>query len=304
MQQIVALHLVLAVDDQLDQFITFIWFAISAYFVFRWAKKTSYGKVAFSTSPTHRHNISAGEMITIVTCFVCHTIFSKEVYINNTTSLNDLNTQMLLLSFCGFIITPLAIGFYMYKIKNIKAPLFGFSLKQPSKLLIYILTMFLISTGFTIFILFATITISKLLGYEHIEVHDTLIRLKEANGYIYKCVLIMPAVLLAPISEELMFRGCLQTLFIKAIHGFSNAAATLKQSEQLPISDNAKWLSITITSVMFALAHNNTQHYLALFSFSIFMGYCYEKKRNLLIPIGIHCCFNTFSIIMTLLQAS
>lgn len=292
------------VDDQSGQLISFIWFAITAFFVFRWAKRTSYGKTAFSASPTHSHNINIGEIITIVTCFFCQTIFSQQVYVEHATSINDLQTHILLLSFCGFFIIPTTIVIYTHQIKKQKNRFFGLSLQQPFKLISYVITMFLISTGFTIFILIATISICKLMGYEQIEVHVTLTRLKEADGLLFKLILIMPAVLIAPISEELMFRGCLQTLFIKAIHGFVNAAATLNQSEQQPISTETRWFSIAITSVLFAFAHNNTQHYLALFVFSLFMGYCYERKRNLLIPIGIHCCFNTFSIIMTLTQAN
>jgi membrane protease YdiL (CAAX protease family) len=60
------------------------------------------------------------------------------------------------------------------------------------------------------------------------------------------------------------------------------------------------WLSIAISSVLFALAHANAGHWPALFALSLCMGYSYEKSGSLLRPIFIHSLFNATSIIGTL----
>jgi hypothetical protein len=79
------------------------------------------------------------------------------------------------------------------------------------------------------------------------------------------------AVLLFPMIEELFFRGFLQT-FLK------NYTST--------------WLAIILSGGVFAFAHLNLGAVLPLWFLGIVLGVAYEHTGCLLVPMGIHACFN------------
>jgi hypothetical protein len=63
------------------------------------------------------------------------------------------------------------------------------------------------------------------------------------------------------------------------------------------------WPAIMVTSLMFAIVHQNPEHWPTLFVLSCCMGYSYEKSGSLYRPIFIHIIFNTISIASTLYAA-
>ena len=75
------------------------------------------------------------------------------------------------------------------------------------------------------------------------------------------------AVVIIPVFEELFFRGIIQTMLLSYI----------------PIKSKA-WIAIAITSVMFALMHEELSHRPALFVLGACMGYAYEKSGSLWRP--------------------
>lgn len=79
------------------------------------------------------------------------------------------------------------------------------------------------------------------------------------------------AVLLFPIVEELFFRGFLLT-FLK------NYTST--------------GLAIILSAGVFAFAHLNIGAALPLWFLGVVLGVVYEHTGSLLVPIGIHACFN------------
>ncbi len=90
----------------------------------------------------------------------------------------------------------------------------------------------------------------------------------------------------APIIEEFLFRGFLQTYLKKHF--------TVKTS-------------IALASMCFALFHlspsqglGNFSLVIALFTFSLFLGFIYERQASLFASIGLHMAFNTFSTIRIL----
>ncbi len=93
---------------------------------------------------------------------------------------------------------------------------------------------------------------------------------------------LISAVVIAPIFEEMIFRGLFQTM-LRSLTGKT-------------------WLSIIITSVFFVLTHENPEHWPALFVLSAGMGYSYEKSGSLFRPIFIHAFFNATSVISILAQ--
>ena len=90
------------------------------------------------------------------------------------------------------------------------------------------------------------------------------------------------AVGITPVFEELLFRGLFQTM--------------LRNFNVGP------WGSILLTSVFFAALHP-AMHLPALLVLSVCIGYSYEKSGSLFRPIFIHLLFNAVSITFALLQS-
>ncbi len=87
-------------------------------------------------------------------------------------------------------------------------------------------------------------------------------------------------IFIAPVFEEMLFRGMLQSV----MRGLTRRP----------------WEAIAMTSVFFAVSHPWT-HLPALFVLSCCMGYAYEKSGSLMRPIFIHALFNAASITAALL---
>lgn len=94
-------------------------------------------------------------------------------------------------------------------------------------------------------------------------------------------------IILAPLIEEFVFRGFLQTY--------------LKQKLKF------KW-ALIISSFVFAILHFSFSHglenfplLLSLFSLSLVLGFLYEKQQSLVSPITLHMTFNLITVIRILL---
>jgi membrane protease YdiL (CAAX protease family) len=87
--------------------------------------------------------------------------------------------------------------------------------------------------------------------------------------------------LAAPVIEEFLFRGCLQSFFKRY---FSAKGA------------------IVLSALCFSLFHyapsqgiGNTSLVASLFLFALFLGFIYERQASLFASIGLHITFNTVS---------
>ena len=87
------------------------------------------------------------------------------------------------------------------------------------------------------------------------------------------------AVLLAPLLEEILFRGHLQTASVRLL-GRPGA--------------------ILGVSLLFALIHPQT-HQPAIFTLSVLLGIAYERTGRLWVPIFMHMCFNAVPVLLTVL---
>jgi len=112
-----------------------------------------------------------------------------------------------------------------------------------------------------------------------IQQHEELIIITAHSQLSLRVLIIITAVVIAPVVEEMLFRGLFQSM----IRGLVGRA----------------WLAIILTSVLFALLHPWT-HWPALFVLAMCLGYAYEKSGSLLRPIFIHSLFNAASIISVL----
>lgn len=117
--------------------------------------------------------------------------------------------------------------------------------------------------------------------------HDLLRLILDHRGNPWAWALAGSAVLGAPIVEEVMYRGLLQSAIVRA---------TARPRA-----------SIAITSALFALAHlppgsGVPYHALAtLFVLSLCMGLAYELSRSLCVPVVMHVCFNAANVGVALL---
>jgi membrane protease YdiL (CAAX protease family) len=110
-----------------------------------------------------------------------------------------------------------------------------------------------------------------------------LVKLFQAGGDPLAIgLLVLFAVLLAPLVEELIFRGCIYRFF---------KSKTTRVSAQI------------ISAVLFASVHANLLSFVPLVLVGILLARTYEKTGNILAPICFHAFFNGFSLLMLLIMS-
>jgi len=101
-------------------------------------------------------------------------------------------------------------------------------------------------------------------------------------------LMLLDIIILAPLIEEILFRGFLQS-YLNTIRG--------------------RWLGIVLTSFIFALFHfspsqgvSNVEVLGSLFFFSCFLGFVRERQQTLWTPIALHMTFNGISVLIIFAQ--
>lgn len=103
-------------------------------------------------------------------------------------------------------------------------------------------------------------------------------------------VALLGAMILAPVGEELLFRGVFQSGLRYAV-------------PPKPGSLRHRWIAIAVTSIVFGFMHwPLVQHIPALIVLALILGYQYERTGSLVVPIAIHILFNTKSLLWNWLQ--
>ncbi len=128
----------------------------------------------------------------------------------------------------------------------------------------------------------ATTSVGKMLQGQDFEMpqHQELQLISESTAIPLRVLIVFLAVVVAPLLEEMLFRGLFQTMI----------RSYLEQP----------WLAIVITSGIFASVHQNVTHWPALFMLAMGLGYAYEKSGSLWRPIFMHALFNGVAIAATL----
>jgi membrane protease YdiL (CAAX protease family) len=83
------------------------------------------------------------------------------------------------------------------------------------------------------------------------------------------------AVVVAPVAEEVIFRGYLYPVGKRYLGPF---------------------LSLAVTGILFAILHGHAASVPALFTLAVCLGLAYEKTGSLLVPMIMHAVFNAVSI--------
>lgn len=119
-------------------------------------------------------------------------------------------------------------------------------------------------------------------GYVPAE-HDALRALHDAESPAWvMAITVLSAVVLAPLVEELLFRGLVQPALTRKL--------------------GSEWKAIVLTGLFFGIIHVPLYQTMpALVFFGIVLGYAYAKTRSLTLVILIHAVFNAKTIVWLLL---
>ncbi len=182
---------------------------------------------------------------------------------------------------------------------------FGFKTEQPLRFVMRFLGYTLTVSGLTFMTLGVTLAICRYYGYETVQVHPFLELLSENPPLLTKILLFINPAVLAPIAEELIFRGMLQNSirkFLLRLFNIVSPSSSAKTSLDKPVPEYVTWAAIVISSFIFAVFHGNWQHWPALTVLSVGLGYCYQRFGTLWLPIAIHAAFNLVPLSLTLLK--
>jgi membrane protease YdiL (CAAX protease family) len=120
--------------------------------------------------------------------------------------------------------------------------------------------------------------------------HPTLERLTNEPENPWVWAIVAGAVIGAPIVEELIFRVFLQGALLKWL--------------------KSPWLSIIISSILFAAIHRASQDpvpwhaLLPIFAVGLTCGVAYERTKRVGVPIMMHICFNALNVMLALMVSA
>jgi len=272
-----------------------------------WMRKTSLGRKSLADSAPRRNNMP------LYLPFVVLLIWFGIVWLMSSiaqilfSDLQDRQKDFLdnLILCIGELITIAVIIFFagIYFARKLQG--FGLNIKTVVKdffaAFLNLLTVWPLITA----VIILTAHFGELVwGREYqIQQHEQLKLITENPQLLSRILIVVTAVIIVPLLEEMLFRGLLQT----AIRSYFEAFRSLLVPQETPdekrtIDRNGAWPAIVISSVFFTMTHVNTGHWPALFVLGVCMGYAYEKSGSLFRPIFIHSFFNAISIIATLNQ--
>ncbi len=141
----------------------------------------------------------------------------------------------------------------------------------------------------------STIAQKKLL-HEHNQLHPVLKQLEHTHSLEEILSLVIMICVIAPIAEELFFRGLLQTLIIRGI-----AIWRRRDSSATAVRPGERMVGILVAAAIFASVHlmviKDAWSWLpALFLLGVTLGYAYERTGRLWADITIHALFNAFAV--------
>ena len=129
--------------------------------------------------------------------------------------------------------------------------------------------------------------ILRMLGHSPpLIAHEALQQLaREGLGGAAGWGLAFSAVVIAPVIEEIIFRGMLQSSLLQS---------------GLVVS---RWTAIVCSAVPFALIHGSVappHAWPALYALAVGLGWAYERWGSLWVPIFIHAIFNAVNIVLAM----
>jgi len=252
----------------------------------RWLLKTSFGRRALADSAPRRNNMPL--FLPFIPLFIWFGLLGLMLSITKKLQPDLADWQEVLLvniSLCVSSITTMVLIIFQVRLsfaRRLKG--FGLNAKKIHKDFFTAVVNLLTVWPIVMFALVVTIYLGKLIWGQDFQMqqHEELESIALHSQISVRMSIIFTAVVVVPVFEEMLFRGLFQTMFRSVT--------------------SRPWLSILMSSGLFASVHLNIEHWPALFVLAICMGYSYEKSGSLFRPIFIHSFFNTIAIISALNQ--
>jgi membrane protease YdiL (CAAX protease family) len=131
--------------------------------------------------------------------------------------------------------------------------------------------------------------------------HELLQLLGNTHDRRLMAVTIALAVVGAPIAEEMMYRGLLQTALIRGFWGISTITPATDSLEPVMVAvapASARWAGVVVASIVFAAVHMNLAFFFPIFILALGLGYIYERTGNIWVNIAAHSLFNSAQILL------
>lgn len=248
-----------------------------------WVARTGFGKRALINAPVRRNCLTYQPMLAVLS-WLLPPLLIMRVLERLMTGLGPLQAELatnLVVTGCQIPVIGicLLIGKRCFA-RGLKG--MGLCVKGIGKDILWVLVNFLaILSGFLTMVQ-ATVWAGRWLHGPSYQIprHKELQLLMDYPEWSLRLSIIVLAVFIAPVVEELLFRGLLQS----AIRSFVKRP----------------WSGIILVSLVFATIHQNAEHWPALFVLGVGLGYAYERSGSLLRPILIHAMFNGLTILSQL----
>jgi membrane protease YdiL (CAAX protease family) len=245
-----------------------------------WLLRTSLGRNALVCSKPRRNSMSPfATFIPFVAWFVGISLMQSIVVTLTGPVDGERRALQSNVTFCiGAILTiglilPLARFYFARGLKG-----YGLNLRTIPRDLGAAFVSLLAIWPLVLAVIVLTTTVGKVVRGPSFEMpqHRELELMAEFSDIFFRVLVVFLAVAIAPLLEEMLFRGLLQSV-IRSYVG-------------------RPWLAVTVTSLLFAMVHANATHWPALFVLAMGLGYAYEKSGSLFQPILMHAFFNGMTI--------
>jgi membrane protease YdiL (CAAX protease family) len=266
----------------------FIWLAGLILFAC-WLLDTSLGRKALADSLPRRNNMPPYlPLVPLLLWFgaVSMTVVMVQKLTPGLQGWQEIFRDHLVMSI-GAVVTMAAMMFlaHVHFARGLKG--FGLNIKTIAKDFVMAILNLLATWPLMMAAITMTMFFARLLSGQDYQMqqHQQLEMITENPQLPLRIMIVFVAVVIAPLLEEMMFRGFVQT----TIRSYFNIR-------------NSAWPAIAASSVFFAIMHADPGHWPTLFVLGLCLGYSYEKSGSLFRPIFIHFFFNAYSIAAALLM--
>jgi len=261
-----------------------------------WLLKTSLGREALADSMPRRNNMRP--FLCLVPLFIWFVPVQLAIQITEglAADLQDWQKALLFnLIYCIGAIVVIAVIIFLVR-ASFTRRLKGFGLNARSihkdffAAFVNLLTVWpLMMAAITLTIFFGQL----IFGPEYqMPQHEQLELITAYPRWQLRILIFVVAAVIAPVLEEMMFRGLFQTVI----------RSLLETRDSKLEGRYHAWIAIFISSGLFSMVHGNVPHWPALFLLGLCLGYAYEKSGSLFRPIFIHAIFNAITIVFVLLE--
>jgi membrane protease YdiL (CAAX protease family) len=260
----------------------FIWLA-GLILLGCWLLDTSLGTKALTDSPPRRNSMPPYlPLVPLILWFgaVSMTVVLVQKLTPGLQGWQKIFTDHLVMSI-GAVVTMAAMMFlaHVHFARRLKG--FGLNIRTIAKDFVMAIVNLLVAWPIMMAAITMTMLFAKLFSGQDYQMqrHQQLEMITEYSQLQLRIMIVFVAVVIAPLLEEMLFRGFVQT----TIRSFLN-------------TKNSAWPAIAASSVFFAIMHADAGHWPALFILGVCLGYSYEKSGSLFRPIFIHLFFNAYSV--------